>query len=118
MTELEDRQQRNDRSDGVWSRYLEGNYAPVAQEVTAYDLEIEGELHEELTGRCERNGPNPICQVDPPSPQPGSNCSSLIPSIDHLNVARYSTCERWMHGPRTPADGDHGCRRAHLITYL
>jgi hypothetical protein len=56
--------------------------------------------------------------VDPPSPQPGSNCSSLIPSIDHLNVARYSTCERWMHGPRTPADGDHGCRRAHLITYL
>lgn len=45
--------------------YLEGNYAPVADEVTAFDLPIIGELPKELSGRYLRNGPNPI-QVDDP----------------------------------------------------
>jgi carotenoid cleavage dioxygenase len=39
--------------------YLEGNYAPVAEEVTAFDLPIIGELPEQLNGRYLRNGPNP-----------------------------------------------------------
>lgn len=40
--------------------YLSGNYAPVAEEVTAYDLPVEGELPAELSGRYVRNGPNPV----------------------------------------------------------
>lgn len=44
--------------------YLVGNYAPVIEEVTAFDLEVIGELPEELEGRYLRNGPNPIAEVD------------------------------------------------------
>ena len=42
------------------SRYLEGNFAPVELEVSAYDLDIEGALPAELAGRYVRTGPNPI----------------------------------------------------------
>ena len=45
--------------------YLEGNYAPVTEEVTAYDLPIIGELPKDLNGRYLRNGPNPFDVADP-----------------------------------------------------
>ena len=45
--------------------YLTGNYAPVRDEVTAFDLQVIGELPKDLTGRYLRNGPNPITDVDP-----------------------------------------------------
>ncbi len=44
--------------------YLEGNYAPVVQEVTAHDLPVDGELPEALVGTLLRDGPNPYGQVD------------------------------------------------------
>ncbi|MDH4363752.1 MAG: carotenoid oxygenase family protein [Acidimicrobiia bacterium] len=46
------------------NRYLEGNYGPVADEVTAFDLEVIGELPPELEGRYLRNGPNPLSVPD------------------------------------------------------
>ncbi len=46
------------------SRYLDGNYGPVAEEVTAFDLTVIGELPPELNGRYLRNGPNPMTEVD------------------------------------------------------
>lgn len=45
--------------------YLEGNFAPVADEVTAFDLPVIGELPAELNGRYLRNGPNPMAVPDP-----------------------------------------------------
>jgi carotenoid cleavage dioxygenase len=42
------------------NRYLEGNYAPVTEEVTATELPITGTLPDWLEGRYLRNGPNPI----------------------------------------------------------
>jgi carotenoid cleavage dioxygenase len=45
--------------------YLTGNYAPVAEEVTATDLQVIGELPRELNGRYLRNGPNPLGDTDP-----------------------------------------------------
>jgi carotenoid cleavage dioxygenase-like enzyme len=45
--------------------YLSGNYGPVREEVTAFDLPVVGELPVELSGRYLRNGPNPIEPVDP-----------------------------------------------------
>ena len=39
--------------------YLQGNFAPVSQERTAFDLPIEGALPPELRGLYLRNGPNP-----------------------------------------------------------
>ena len=53
-------------SDAVGNNvYLSGNYAPVSEEVTAFDLHVVGELPAELNGRYLRNGPNPIGGVDP-----------------------------------------------------
>ena len=45
--------------------YLEGNYAPVTEEVTAFDLPVIGQLPEQLSGRYLRNGPNPLSVDDP-----------------------------------------------------
>ena len=45
--------------------YLSGNYGPVDEEVTAFDLPVIGELPAELSGRYLRNGPNPMGDVDP-----------------------------------------------------
>ncbi len=39
--------------------YMKGNYAPVAEEVEAVDLDIVGALPPELSGRFFRNGANP-----------------------------------------------------------
>ncbi|MCO5318560.1 MAG: carotenoid oxygenase family protein [Microthrixaceae bacterium] len=49
---------------GSGATYTSGMFAPVTEEVTAFDLEVEGALPEELTGRYLRNGPNPIEPVD------------------------------------------------------
>ncbi|HEX4867507.1 MAG TPA: carotenoid oxygenase family protein [Acidimicrobiales bacterium] len=47
------------------SKYLKGQYAPIPGDVTALDLEVQGELPVELEGRYLRNGPNPVTPVDP-----------------------------------------------------
>jgi 8'-apo-carotenoid 13,14-cleaving dioxygenase len=47
------------------SVYLETNFAPVVEEITALDLPVVGELPKELNGRYLRNGPNPIEAPDP-----------------------------------------------------
>jgi carotenoid cleavage dioxygenase len=44
--------------------FLEGNLAPVTEEVTAFDLEVTGTLPPELDGRYLRNGPNPLGYVN------------------------------------------------------
>jgi len=40
--------------------YLEGNFAPVRDETTAFDLPVEGAIPPGLAGRYLRNGPNPV----------------------------------------------------------
>ncbi|MGJ6960667.1 carotenoid oxygenase family protein [Streptosporangium sp. G11] len=45
--------------------YLEGPFAPVKEEVTAYDLPVSGRIPAELNGRLLRNGPNPLNIEDP-----------------------------------------------------
>jgi carotenoid cleavage dioxygenase-like enzyme len=45
--------------------YLTGALAPVDDEIEAFDLQIEGALPTELTGRYFRNGPNPLPGEDP-----------------------------------------------------
>ncbi|MEA5532602.1 carotenoid oxygenase family protein [Crocosphaera sp. XPORK-15E] len=39
--------------------YLSGNFAPVTNEINAYNLKVIGEIPENLTGIFLRNGPNP-----------------------------------------------------------
>ena len=45
--------------------YLQGNFAPVTVETTAFDLPVKGRIPEALAGRYLRIGPNPIGPVDP-----------------------------------------------------
>ncbi len=47
------------------NRYLEGNYAPVSDELTTGELPVTGALPEALDGRYLRNGPNPITSPEP-----------------------------------------------------
>jgi carotenoid cleavage oxygenase len=52
-------------SDVTGSRWLEGYYAPVREEVTAIDLPVTGQIPDALNGRYLRNGPNPLAPPDP-----------------------------------------------------
>lgn len=47
-------------------QYLEGNYAPVGEEVTVTDLECSGAIPSQLAGRYLRIGPNPWPVPDGP----------------------------------------------------
>jgi carotenoid cleavage dioxygenase len=49
----------------VTNPYLQGNYAPVHEELTATELAVSGSIPEELCGRYLRNGPNPVTAPDP-----------------------------------------------------
>lgn len=49
--------------DRPW--WLQGGFAPVAREVEAFDLEVNGALPPELTGLYVRNGSNPRTGVSP-----------------------------------------------------
>ena len=46
-------------------RFLEGSFAPVQEEITAFDLPVTGRLPAGLNGRYLRNGPNPLGLDDP-----------------------------------------------------
>ncbi|MFJ1923838.1 MULTISPECIES: carotenoid oxygenase family protein [unclassified Streptomyces] len=45
--------------------FLEGAFAPVAEEQTAFDLPVTGRIPRELNGRYLRNGPNVLGLEDP-----------------------------------------------------
>ncbi|MCV7173998.1 carotenoid oxygenase family protein [Mycobacterium manitobense] len=47
------------------NRYLEGALAPIDEEFTLTDLEVQGTIPGHLDGRYLRNGPNPIGEIDP-----------------------------------------------------
>jgi carotenoid cleavage dioxygenase-like enzyme len=46
-------------------RFLRGSFAPVTEEITAYELPVTGRVPTGLSGRYLRNGPNPIGLDDP-----------------------------------------------------
>ena len=45
--------------------FFEGSFAPVREEITAFDLPVTGTLPPELNGCYLRNGPNPMGLEDP-----------------------------------------------------
>jgi carotenoid cleavage dioxygenase-like enzyme len=47
------------------NRFLEGSFAPVKDEITAFDLPVTGQVPAGLSGRYLRNGPNPLGLDDP-----------------------------------------------------
>jgi carotenoid cleavage dioxygenase len=51
--------------DRTGAAYVAGNFAPLMNEGTAFDLEIIGRIREGLNGRLFRIGPNPVDEPDP-----------------------------------------------------
>src|SRR5271163_3068188 len=52
--------------EGFVNSWLQGPFAPVDEEVTAYDLKVTGTIPKELEdGRLLRVGPNPVDPQDP-----------------------------------------------------
>jgi carotenoid cleavage dioxygenase len=49
----------------VANPYLQGNFAPVLDEVTETDLRVQGRIPDALCGRYLRNGPNPASPQEP-----------------------------------------------------
>jgi carotenoid cleavage dioxygenase len=47
------------------NRYLEGNFAPVREELTVTELDVTGTIPRHLDGRYLRNGPNPVVDPNP-----------------------------------------------------
>ncbi len=47
------------------NRFLDGPFAPVTEEITAFDLPVTGQVPPSLDGRYLRNGPNPMGLDDP-----------------------------------------------------
>jgi len=45
--------------------FLDGNFAPVREELTVTDLRVTGEVPANLNGRYVRNGPNALAEIDP-----------------------------------------------------
>ncbi len=76
--------------------YLTGHYAPVADEITATELTVEGALPAELTGRLIRNSHNPKPGITPAHWFKGSG---MVHGI-RLNQGRAEWYRnRWVHTP-------------------
>jgi 8'-apo-carotenoid 13,14-cleaving dioxygenase len=65
MTQTRDeRPQAAEGSGEGVNQFLAGPFAPVSQEITAFDLPVTGTIPAELNGRLLRTGPNPIDPED------------------------------------------------------
>lgn len=81
--------------------YLDGNFAPVAAEVTHTDLEVTGTVPEALTGRYLRTGPNPLVAND------GSyhwfSGDGMVHGVDLRDGAATWYRNRWVRSPEMSA---------------
>src|SRR5688500_6451335 len=86
--------------------YLSGNYAPVADEATIEDLEVEGRLPEALRGRYVRTGPNPSGEA--PRPYHWFIGEGMVHGIHLAGGRAVSYRNRWVRtgpeieGPQQP----------------
>ncbi|KOV69042.1 carotenoid oxygenase family protein, partial [Streptomyces sp. MMG1121] len=88
--------------------YLTGHFTPVAEEVTATELTVEGTLPPELTGRLLRNGHNPKPGITPTHWFKGSG---MVHGIRLREGRAQWYRNRWVHTPAlngAPYMTDHG----------
>jgi len=82
--------------------YLSGVCAPVADELTAFDLPVIGTLPEELDGTWVRNGPNPIGEVVPAEHHWFSG-DGMVHGVRLRGGRAEWYRNRWVRSPRTAA---------------
>src|SRR5882724_2928728 len=73
--------------------YLVGPYAPTHDEVTLTDLEVVGEIPEDLNGVYVRNGPNP--QFEPQGRYHWFDGDGMVHAV-HFAEGRASYRNRWI----------------------
>lgn len=73
--------------------YLQGRYAPVADEVVIEDLEVIGELPPEIDGVVVRNGPNP--RYEPLGRYHWFDGDGMIHAV-HIHEGRATYRNRWV----------------------
>ncbi|MGW9068451.1 carotenoid oxygenase family protein, partial [Streptomyces yangpuensis] len=76
--------------------YLTGHYTPVADEITATGLSVEGTLPPELTGRLIRNSHNPKPGITPTHWFKGSG---MVHGIRLRDGRAEWYRNRWVHTP-------------------
>jgi carotenoid cleavage dioxygenase len=74
--------------------FLLGNYAPVSDEVTLTDLEVEGRIPAALEGRYLRTGPNPL--VAPIGPHHWFTGDGMVHGIELKGGRATSYRNRWV----------------------
>jgi len=83
--------------------FLRGSFAPVSEEITAFDLPVTGQIPAELNGRYLRNGPNPL-GLDEPGYRFGEGHWFLGPGMVHGVRLRDGRAEwyrnRWVRSQR------------------
>jgi len=72
--------------------WLDGNYAPVFDELTVANLSVQGEIPNRLNGMFLRNGPNPIY---PPTPYHWFDGDGMIHAL-HLQDGKASYINRFI----------------------
>ncbi len=77
----------------IRSPFLENNFAPVPEEVTADRLKVVGKLPAELDGMYVRNGPNP--QFEPLGPYHWFDGDGMLHGV-HLREGKASYRNRWV----------------------
>ncbi len=75
------------------SPFLEGNFAPVHEEITADSLSVVGQIPDALRGMFVRNGPNP--QFTPPGNYHWFDGDGMLHGV-HLVDGRASYRNRWV----------------------
>ena len=86
----------------VANPYLVGNFGPVTEEVTAFDLPVEGTVPAELRGRLLRNGPNPI-NVGDPATYHWFVGDGMVHAIELRDGKAASYRNRWVRTERAAA---------------
>lgn len=79
------------------SPYLQGNYAPVDAESTAFDLPVKGRLPTGLVGHFIRNGPNPVERPTGPYSWFGGDGMLHLVELDGGRARSYRS--RWITTP-------------------
>jgi len=83
------------------NRYLEGNFAPVPDEITVTDLEVVGTIPPALAGRYVRTGPNPVAAD--PAKHHWFVGDGMLHGVDlHDGAARWYR-NRWVRSPEIAA---------------
>jgi carotenoid cleavage dioxygenase len=85
--------------------FLQGNFAPVREEVTADDLTVIGELPPELDGMFVRNGPNP--QFPPIKNYHVFEGDGMLHGV-RIREGRASYCNRYVRTPCWKAENAAG----------